>query len=247
MHIGNHLSHFSPCSHSDAGRHVGQSQHALGFGGAPQQCDQMPGPRFGHSTTDSFTPGGPAQGKPQPQPLGPGAQGDGVPWISQMDPKGEDKSYKNADQNCGPAVMAMLAREHGKGQGTDDADLISKLGQVGGTDGTGTTGNGLIAMGQELGLNATPNKGADSQWVMGQLAQGKDVVANGDYNKLPNHSDPTKPQETSPHYILLTGIDKSGNITVEDPMDPNLRSLTPAQLDAYNNGQAEGGFNVAFS
>jgi hypothetical protein len=78
---------------------------------------------------------------------------------------------------------------------------------------------------------------------MGQLAQGKTVVANGDYYALPTHADATK---DSPHYILLTGLDANGNIKVEDPMDGNLRAITPDQLSQFNAGQPEGGFNIAF-
>jgi hypothetical protein len=45
---------------------------------------------------------------------------------------------------------------------------------------------------------------------------------------------------------LLTGIDQNGNIKVEDPMDGNVRSITPAQLDQFNTANPEGGFNIAF-
>jgi peptidase C39-like protein len=269
VHVGNPFSHFS----SFHGMSPFDGMHRSGGGGEPERAQgPQPGRPMmpGFPGASSFTPfaGPPGQmkkmfgqmptppgqtpapgqpGLPGQPPLGPGAQGDGVPWISQMDPNGVDKSYQNAAENCGPAVMAMLAREHGKGLGTDDADLITKLGQIGQTNGNGTTGNGLIAMGNELGLNSTAQPGANSAWVMDQLKQGKDVVANGNYYSLPQHADPADPTKNSPHYILLTGVDQTGNITVEDPMDPNVRSITPQQLDAFNNGQAQGGFNIAFS
>ena len=206
----------------------------------------FPGQTFnlrGAMSPDSFTPSKDPSSPIQGNAMGPGAQGDGVPWIGQMNPTGADGNYKNASQNCGPAVMAMIAREHGLGQGMSDAELISSLGKTGHTDGTGTTGNGLIAMADQMGLKSTAQPGANSSWVMSQLQQGKDVVANGDYWALPQHADAN---QTSAHYILLTGLDQNGNITVEDPMDPNVRSLTPAQLDAYNQAHPEGGFNVAF-
>ncbi|HYV48133.1 MAG TPA: papain-like cysteine protease family protein [Myxococcaceae bacterium] len=205
----------------------------------PGQTFNLRGPMSADSFTPSKDPSSPIQGNA----MGPGAQGDGVPWIGQMNPAGADKNYTNASQNCGPAVMAMIAREHGLGKGMDDADLISSLGKVGQTNANGTTGNGLIAMADQMNLKSTAEPGANSSWVMSQLQQGKDVVSNGDYWALPQHADAN---QTSPHYILLTGIDQNGNITVEDPMDPNVRSLTAAQLDAYNNASAQGGFNVAF-
>jgi hypothetical protein len=244
VHIGKSFSHFSPHSHSshvDHGRHTGQLQRSQGFPGAQgAQGPQQSGHHFTFQRGDSFTP---SKAPTSPTQQGAGAQGDGVPWIGQMKPTGADASYKNADQNCGPAVMAMIARERGMGKGMDDADLITELGKVGQTDGTGTTGNGLIAMADKMGLKSEAQPGANSQWVMSQLAQGKDVVSNGDYHALPQHPNAN---ETSPHYILLTGIDAQGNIMVEDPMDPNVRSITPDQLDAYNRAQPEGGFNIAF-
>jgi len=205
----------------------------------------MPGQTFnlrGPMSADSFTPSKDPSSPIQGNAMGPGAQGDGVPWIGQMNPAGADKNYTNAAENCGPAVMAMVAREHGLGKGMTDADLISSLGKVGQTGANGTTGNGMIAMADQMNLKATAEPGANSAWVMSQLQQGKDVVANGDYWALPQHADAN---QTSPHYILLTGVDRNGNITVEDPMDPNVRSLTPAQLDAYNAAHPQGGFNVA--
>jgi LysM repeat protein len=207
----------------------------------PGQTFNLRGPMSADSFVPSKDPNSPIQSDGQR----PGARDDGVAWIGQMKPAGADGDYQNAAQNCGPAVMAMLARKHGlAGQGMDDADLITALGKVGQTTDKGTTGNGLIAMADQMGIKSEAAPGANSSWVLSQLQQGKDVVANGDYWALPNHLDGGR--DTSPHYILLTGIDANGNIKVEDPMDPNLRAITPDQLDMYTREHPEGGFNIAF-
>src|SRR5205823_6475302 len=162
--------------------------------------------------------------------------------IPQDNPVGAGLGYKNGEENCGPTVMAMIAREHGVGGNLNDADLITSLGKTGHTDANGTTGNGLIAIADQMGLKTAAEPGANSQWVVSQLAQGKDVVANGDYYALPQHADAN---QTSPHFILLTGLDANGNITVKDPADPKVKTITPGQLDQYNAAHPAGGFNIA--
>jgi len=172
----------------------------------------------------------------------PGAKGDGIRHISQYTPAGADAKYTNADQNCGPAIMAMIARSQGKGAGMTDAQLINELGKVGHTDATGTSGNGLIAMADQMGLKSESIAGANTDWVKSQLQQGKRVIANGDFHAVDQREDPTK---TSAHYILVAGMDQNGNFMVEDPADGNLRLLTPAQLADFTNSNPEGGFNIA--
>lgn len=266
MFVGRNPSHFSP----GFGFGVGFNHPSGGAG--PQRAQQGPGHGqgfgFGHFAKDSFQPAQAQGGKPpcptctpqkpagapgapgapgqagqpaQPGQAG-GAQGDGVPYISQYTPVGADGAYKNGEENCGPAVMAMIAREHGMGKGVDDADLISQLGKVGQTDATGTSGNGLVAMADQLGLKSDAKQGADSNWVVSQLQQGKDVIANGDFFALPQHGDAN---QTSPHFILLTGVDASGNITVKDPADPAVKTITKDQLDAFNRAHPDGGYNIS--
>jgi hypothetical protein len=65
--------------------------------------------------------------------------------INQLQPKGADENYKNALFNCGPAVVAMLARDHGKMKDLNDAELISQLGSGLVTD-KGATPEGLAQM-----------------------------------------------------------------------------------------------------
>ena len=207
----------------------------------PGQTFNLRGPMGPDTFSPAANPNSPIAGAGGPGPR-PAQGGDGVPYINQLNPAGKDAAYTNADQNCGPAVMAMIAKSRGLGGNLDDADLIMALGKTGQTDATGTSGNGLIAMADELGLKTEAAPGANSQWVMNQLAQGKDVIANGDFWALPQHADAG---QTSPHYILLTGVDQNGNIMVKDPIDPNVKTITPGQLDAYTNANPEGGFNIA--
>lgn len=206
----------------------------------PGNTLNLRGPMSADSFVPAKDPSSPITGNPQETP---GAHNDGIKWIGQLNPAGADGDYTNAEQNCGPAVMAMLARKNGQGGNLSDADLITSLGKTGHTDASGTTGNGLIAMADQMGLKSEASPGANSAWVMSQLAQGKSVVANGDYYALPQHADANK---DSAHYVLLTGLDANGNIKVEDPMDGNVRAITPGQLDQFNSANPEGGFNIAF-
>ena len=72
----------------------------------------------------------------QPQALHPAlsaaasAQGwQPIPQINQLHPRGADQNYVNGAYNCAPAVVAMLARGHGKMGDLNDAQLIQQLGQ----------------------------------------------------------------------------------------------------------------------
>ena len=49
--------------------------------------------------------------------------------INQLRPEGAGKDYANGPFNCGPAVVAMLARSAGKLGHLNDAQLVSELGK----------------------------------------------------------------------------------------------------------------------
>jgi hypothetical protein len=44
---------------------------------------------------------------------------------------------------------------------------------------------------------------------------------------------------------LVTGMDKEGNVLVEDPADRNVRSVTPANLEEFFRTHAWGGGAIA--
>lgn len=197
---------------------------------------------------DTFTPApaGPTTGGAPPAggvDGNPGPTGRTTPFISQYAPTGsENGGYRNGDANCGPTAMAMIARGYQLGGNGSDAKLINQLGAIGGTDETGTSGNGLIAMAEHLGLKTGAAEGANVDWAVSQLQQGKYVIANGDYWEVPEHRNGDK---TSGHYVLLTGLDQNGNVRVLDPADASARVMTLEQLRQYEAAHPNGGFNIS--
>ncbi|WP_257453300.1 C39 family peptidase [Archangium lipolyticum] len=166
-----------------------------------------------------------------------------VPYINQLSPTGADGSYTNGAMNCGPASMAMLAREMGYGAGMTDAQLINHLGQIGGTNSSeGTNVNGIVAMANAMGKNAQINQGTNVSWMADQLRQGKQVVALGDFHAMPPHQDEGR---TSGHFVTVTGMDANGNFLVRDPADPNVRAVSPEQMAHFLGSHPAGGHQVA--
>ncbi|HZN93886.1 MAG TPA: C39 family peptidase [Myxococcales bacterium] len=171
-----------------------------------------------------------------------GPAGQPLPFIHQLDPAERPSQYRG-DANCGPAVMAMLGRARGYRNDISDAQLVQHLARVGGTTDQGTSGNGLIAMGQEMGLTGRAAAGADLRFINGELAQGKPVVALGDYYALPPHTDPA---QDSGHYLLIHSQDELGNYRVSDPAEEKVLVLSPETLAGFIRANPAGGFALSF-
>lgn len=164
------------------------------------------------------------------------------PKISQFHPTGEDANYTNGAENCGPAVGAMVARNMGYGKNMTDAQLINDLGKVAGTTDQGTTGNGMIAMYEHMGLDTTAAKGADLNFMQSELQAGHHVTALGDYYEVPGRQDPAL---TSGHYLDVTGMTKEGDFLVNDPANTELNTMTAAQMSNFIGQAPNGGFVVS--
>ena len=200
----------------------------------------------GASTVDTFAAGGRPPGAAvldddafdAPDVVhgqGPGnglALGRQLPAISQLNPGGDDGTYTNADMNCAPAAMAMIARSipgltldgHPVSQ-IPDAALINRLGKHGQTDQNGTSPNGVIAMAEQLGLSTSARRGGlDTNYVDSILAQGGSVVANGAYNIN---------GELAGHFVTVSARTPDGNYLVNDPLLGRTVVYTPADLDAF--------------
>jgi hypothetical protein len=178
-------------------------------------------------------------------PTAPGGTRPGeTPFISQYNPSGAGAGYTNGAANCAPASMAMIARSMGLGEGLTDAQLINKLGAAGGTDADGTSINGVVAMANELGVNAEIHgPRADADWIAQTLASGKKIVANGDYYAAPGHYQAGK---SSGHYIEVDSMNADGTVNVRDPADPNLKTMTMQELATFiNANKINGGYCVA--
>jgi hypothetical protein len=176
------------------------------------------------------------------QPLPATANAGTVPHVDQYNPIGKDGvPYTNGDANCGPAVMAMIAKATGQDGGLTDAALINKLGEIGGTTAKGTTGNGMIAIAESLGLNTAAREGADLNWINQQLVAGNRVAVNGDFYTVPGRYDPNL---ASGHYLLVTGY-QDGKYNVVDPASSAVTQMTANEMQAYIVNQPEGGFSIS--
>ncbi|HZN94745.1 MAG TPA: C39 family peptidase [Myxococcales bacterium] len=165
-----------------------------------------------------------------------------TPWVSQLEPAGKDTSYLNGEQNCAPAVAAMVARNAGYGKDLTDSQLIMHLGEVGGTTNQGTSGNGLIAMYNQMGMDTNATAGANLDWMRAELQAGRHVNVLGDFYEVPGRIDGA---QSAGHYLNVTGMTLGGDFLVQDPWDPNVTQLTAAQLQNFITSGPQGGFAVS--
>lgn len=163
-----------------------------------------------------------------------------LPFISQYDPAGKDANYLNGAENCGPAVLAMVAKSRGQTDGLTDAQLVTKMMNVAKTTGDGTSGNGMIDGLESLGMQTTASAGADLNFINTQLAQGHEVISNGDFYSVPGHTDPG---QVAGHYLAVTGVN-GGVYSVVDPADPNVHTMTAQQLQDFISSHPDGGFSI---
>ncbi|HKA86851.1 MAG TPA: hypothetical protein VKE22_04260 [Haliangiales bacterium] len=165
-----------------------------------------------------------------------------VPFVDQLNPAGKDATY-DGSANCGPAVLAGIAKGHGWNGGLTDAALIMVFAEVAGTKPEGTTGNGMVTALDWLGMHTSANAGADLEWIDNELAAGHDVIALGDYYSLPNHEDP---RMVSGHYIAISGVHSNWSVyQVMDPAGAGLHSLPDSQLQAFIQAAPLGGFTIS--
>src|SRR5262249_11531612 len=152
-----------------------------------------------------------------------------VPFVDQYRPQGRDPSY-NGSENCGPAVLTGIAKGRGLTDGLTDAAMLMLLAEVAGTTDIGTTGNGMVAGLDFLGLGHDAIPGCDLDWIDDELAAGHDIIAAGDFYSVPERWDPTK---VSGHYIAVTGVrDDWSEYTVMDPAGSNVHTMTDVELQA---------------
>jgi len=166
-----------------------------------------------------------------------------VPFIDQYNPAGKDARY-DGTENCGPAILAGIAKARGQSAGLSDAALINHLAQVAGTDPrSGTTGNGMIAALHSLGTRTDATPGANLQWIDDQLASGHDVIANGDFYSVPGRENPNL---HAGHYIAITAaMGGWSSYKVTDPADGRVVSMTDSQMERFILSHPQGGFTIS--
>lgn len=160
--------------------------------------------------------------------------------INQLRPEGAGKDYANGPFNCGPAVVAMLARSAGKLGHLNDAQLVSELGKGVVTE-KGTSPDGIATMmaragvspdGQALGAGYT-----DAQ-LKEHLGKGNKMVAQV------RSSNPNS-QKDSAHYVVIEGQTRSGNYIVSDPLAKGPYVVSPKQLkEAVLKAPPDGGMLI---
>jgi hypothetical protein len=178
--------------------------------------------------------GGPGQAKGQQKGWGQ------MHHISQLNPKGADENYKNALFNCGPAVVAMLARGHGKMKDMTDAQLVTELGKGVVTD-KGSTPEGIAQMMERADVPLAGDAlgaGYSEKDVQDQLKQGHKLIAQV-------RSTNEKSLKDTAHYVVVEGMTREGNYVISDPLAKGPYVVKPEQLkEAVLKAPPDGGMLI---
>lgn len=152
--------------------------------------------------------------------------------FKQWDPKAERHIMENGQSNCGPTSAAMVARAIGYGEGKTDAQLIKEFMRVGGTTAAGSTPNGVANMVRQAGAQATVvTSPKDLSQLDAALAEGKMVIANGDYHAtgIPGRDG----SKMAGHFCVVTGKDAQGNYIINEPWNGKQMKFTPEAMLNY--------------
>ena len=161
--------------------------------------------------------------------------GSGSGFVSQYDPRYQN--YKVSGQNfaakgCGPAVAAMAGRALGKNISVNDA----VNGSVGYQNGNGVSIDYFQQMLGSKGINTRYISGGSSADLYNSIASGEKVVLLG--RDPHNTSKEYSPFGPNNHYVLATGIDRRGNVIINDPEAKGPRAYSPAILNSAKFGVA---------
>lgn len=134
-------------------------------------------------------------------------------FVSQFDPR-----YSNigmvggnfADKGCGPAVASMIS---GGNLSVNDAVNMSRLYQN--SDGVSMEYFRDVLASQGLSGKVIGGSSKLSNGIMSSLANGEQVIIAG--RDSSNSSKDRSPFGPNTHYVLATGMDRHGNIMVNDP------------------------------
>ena len=149
--------------------------------------------------------------------------------ISQYDPKYQQYSIGGqsfASKGCGPAVATMAAKAMGKNMTVGDAVSESNGYQT-------SNGVTLDYFGKVLGdrgINTRIISGGSSNDMYNSIASGDKLVLLG--RDPSNTSKDNSPFGPNNHYVLATGLDRRGNVIVNDPESNRSRSYNPSILNS---------------
>lgn len=160
--------------------------------------------------------------------------GSGNGFVSQFDSKYKDMKYADStvsEKGCAPAVAAMVASKYGKKYGMDQAIKDSaKYQNKGGT----SIDYFKAALGGQ-GISTNYIQGANSaQQITQALANGNQVILLGrDTNNTSKDASPFGPNN---HYVVATGLDKNGNLIINDPESDSPKTYSTNILKSINAG-----------
>lgn len=167
--------------------------------------------------------------------------GSGSGFVSQYDPRYQAYNVSGvpfASKGCGPAVASMAASAMGKRLSVADAVNASRGYE---------TSNGVTmdyfqrALGSR-GIRTEVIAGGSSADLYNRIAGGDKVILLG--RDARNTSKENSPFGPNNHYVLATGIDRRGNVIVNDPESNRPRSYNPSILRNAQYGIAGSGSRV---
>ena len=140
--------------------------------------------------------------------------GSGV-HVSQYDSRFSGRRFGHhtvGEKGCGPAVAATVLRSYGKNASFDDTiDYAEANGYVAGASGTRAG-----YFGDVFARNGIGSKYSDSKSeIRNNIKSGKPTVLLGQDSG--NRSKMNSPFGPNPHYVVAQGMDRRGNVVVDDP------------------------------
>jgi hypothetical protein len=153
-----------------------------------------------------------------------GGRGDdivnGMPYYSQNDSSWKNMKYGNdgatmGDSGCGPAAMSMIASKL-TGQSVSPLETASLAELTGDRDSTGTNWNFIGKASAAYGIDNTQASNPSSGFIKSQLESGHPMILSG-ASGTGRGGRGGSPYTDAGHYVVATGIDSAGNISVSDP------------------------------
>ena len=146
---------------------------------------------------------------------GKGGRDISLPYFSQKDPRWKNKKYGNekmSDAGCGPNVMASVASGLGGARGgVSPLEMADYAKEKGYRDSTGTNWNFVDGAIKDYGLNGTKQWNPNARFIHDEVKKGNPVVLSG-YSQ-----GPFDPYTREGHYVVATGVDNKGRVTINDP------------------------------
>lgn len=144
----------------------------------------------------------------------------GMPYYSQNDSSWKNMKYGNdgatmGDSGCGPAAMSMIASKL-TGQSVSPLETASLAELTGDRDSTGTNWNFIGKASAAYGIDNTQASNPSSGFIRSQLESGHPMILSG-VSGTGRGGRGGSPYTDAGHYVVATGIDSAGNISVSDP------------------------------